>query len=148
MAKAHGSYQELEAGKLSEAMEKLTGKPTEEMEFRERDKATGAKRDPDFDMLWAKILSGRQVRMRVHVRRDALSWYASALLQELFTARVSSLFLYFCLLVWHMPVHRSLNFFLGGGLYLCCSVLFLWGASYFPLSPRALSLGRNASIDV
>ena len=41
-------------------MEKLTGKPTEEIHFREEDRSTGAKRDPDFDLIWAKVLSARQ----------------------------------------------------------------------------------------
>ena len=60
MAKAHGSYRELSLGHLEEAMETLTGQPTEVFRFRQTDPDTGDVCDPDVAKIWAKVLSSRQ----------------------------------------------------------------------------------------
>lgn len=56
MAKLHGCYESLVAGKCIEGLSTLTGAPCESIELQRRDK----EEEIDPDMIWARLLSSRE----------------------------------------------------------------------------------------
>ena len=68
MAKAHQSYADLTAGRLTEALEILTGMPTERLAIasggggpvKPHREGSGKEEPVDYDVLWVRLLSSRE----------------------------------------------------------------------------------------